>query len=374
VNRAHPDASDALAVLSRVLLSLACLVAVVAALGAWADRQLLDTDEWVSTSGELLRDPAIQSATAAYLSDQLVDTPEVTAKLREGLPPRLAPLAGPLTAGVGELADRTAKRVIASGAFGKVWDETNRRAHNQLLAVINGDNGVLTSRGVILDLRPELGVLAERIGVAPGNTGNTGDHGRVRVLRGDTLDSVRSAVKLLRDLRWGSLALLVILLVAGVATARNRARALGGAGAALIIAGLLILVVRRVGGTYVVDQVSEHGAGRPAAEATWRIATSLLADIAVTGIVLGLVLAAGAWLAGGTGWARSARRFTAPVLIDHPELAFAVVVALLALLLLGGLLPAVGGGWAVLVYLAGAAAGVWALRRTAEQERITPAG
>jgi hypothetical protein len=100
----------------------------------------------------------------------------------------------------------------------------------------------------------------------------------------------------------------------------------------------------------------------------------LLADIAVTGIVLGLVLAAGAWLAGGTRWARSARRFTAPVLIDHPELAFAVVVALLALLLLGGLLPTVGGGWAVLVYLLLAAAGVWALRRTAEQERITPVG
>jgi hypothetical protein len=357
--------------LSRVLLSLACLIAVVAALGAWADRQLLDTDEWVSTSGALLRDPAIQDATAAYLSDQLVDGPEVTARLREGLPPRLAPLAGPLTAGVGELADRTAKRVIASGAFGALWDETNRRAHNQLLAVIDDDDGVLASRGVVLDLRPELGVLAERIGVAPGQTG---DQARVRILRGDTLDSLQTAVKLLRDLRWGSLALLVILLVAGVAFARDRARGLGGAGAALILAGLAILVVRRVAGAYVVDHVTAHGAGQPAAEATWRIATSLLADIAVSGIVLGLVLVLGAWLAGGTGWARSARRFTAPVLVDHPELAFAAVVALLALLLLGGLLPTVGGGWALLIYLAGAAAGVWALRRTAEQERITPAG
>jgi hypothetical protein len=371
VNRPHPDAGDALAVLSRVLLSLACLVAIVAALGAWANRQLLDTEEWVNTSGALLREEAIQDATAAYLADQLVDGPEVTARLREGLPPRLAPLAGPLTAGVGELAQRTAKRVIASGAFGKLWDETNRRAHAQLLAIVNGDEGVRASRGIVLDLRPELGVLAERMGVSPGQTGN---QGRVVILRGDTLDSVRTAVKILRDVRWISLALLVILLVAGVAVARNRARAVGGAGAALIIAGLLVLVVRRVAGTYVVDQVSAHGAQQPAAEATWRIATSLLVEIAVTGIVLGLVLAAGAWLAGGTGWARSARRFAAPVLIDHPELAFAAVVALLALLLLGGLLPTVGGGWAVLAYLAGAAAGVWALRRTAEQERITPAG
>jgi hypothetical protein len=362
---------------ARILLTLACLVAIVAALGAWADRQLLDTDEWVSTSGALLRDPAIQAATAAYLSDQVVDTPQVTAQIRDALPPRLAPLAGPLTAGAGELADRTVRRVISSGAFGKVWDTTNRRAHDQLIAVIDGDSGLLASRGVVLDLRPELGVLAERIGVAPGAT--DADRGRVRVLSGNTLDSVRTAVRILRDVRWGALALLVVLLVAGVSFSGDRARGLGGAGATLILAALGILVVRRLAGDYVVDQVSGHGAGQPAAEATWRIATSLLANIAVTMLVFGLLLALGAWLASGVGWARAVRRFTAPVLVDRPELAFAAVVALLALLLLGGLRPTVGGGWAVLIYLVLAGAGVWALRGVAARERpgagrLTPAG
>jgi hypothetical protein len=362
--------------IARILLSLACLVAVVAALGAWADRQLLDTDEWVSTSGQLLREPAIQAATAAYLSDQVVDTPQVTAQIREALPPRLAPLAGPLTAGAGELADRTVKRVISSGAFQKVWDATNRRAHQQLVAVIEDEDDVLAQRGVILDLRPELGVLAERIGVAPGAANP--DHGRVRILSGDQLDSVRTAVHVLSAVRWGALALLVLLLVGGVALSGDRARGLGGAGAALILAGLLILVVRRVAGDAVVDAVSAQGAGAPAAQATWRIATSVLVDIAKTGVVLGLLLALGAWLAGGTRWAAGVRRFAAPVIVDHPELGFAAVVALLALLLLGGLLPTAGSGWAVLIYLLLAGAGVAALRQTVIREtaatRITPAG
>jgi hypothetical protein len=121
-------------------------------------------------------------------------------------------------------------------------------------------------------------------------------------------------------------------------------------------------------GAYVVDQVSGHGAGQPAAEATWRIATSLLASIAVTALVFGLLLAVGAWLAGGTGWARTVRRFSAPVVVGHPELAFAAVVALLALLLLGGLLPTLGGAWALLIYLGLAVAGVLALRRTTARE------
>jgi hypothetical protein len=320
----------------------------------------------VSTSGQLLRDPAIQAATAAYLSDQLVDTPQVSAQIRDALPPRLAPLAGPLTAGAGELAERTVKRVISSGAFGQVWDATNRVAHDQLVAVIEDQDGVLASRGVVLDLRPELGVLAERIGVAPGAAG--GDHGRVRVLDGDALDTVRTAVRVLRDVRWGSLILLVVLLVAGVAFSADRARGLGGAGAALILAALGILVVRRLAGHHVVDVVSGNGAGMPAAEATWRIATSLLAGIAVTTLVFGLLLAVGGWLASGVAWARSLRRFAAPVLVGHPELAFAAVVALLALLLLGGLLPTVGGAWALLIYLGLAVAGVLALRRTTARE------
>src|ERR1044071_345080 len=96
----------------RVLPILATLLCVIAALGAWADRQLLDTDEFTSASVQLLQDPALQDTTAAYLSDQLIDGPAVADDLRAALPPRLAPLAGPLSAGAGELAERTVRRIM----------------------------------------------------------------------------------------------------------------------------------------------------------------------------------------------------------------------------------------------------------------------
>ena len=351
---------------SSILLVLACVVAIVAVLGAWADRQLLNTDNWVDTSSRLLQEPALQDATAAYLSDQLVDGPTIRARLQEGLPPRLQPLAAPLAAASGEIAERTAKRLIASGAFQKLWRETNRRAHEQFIAIVKG-NTRLANAGVVVDLRPQLGVLATRLGVAPDATG---DHGIVHVLRGDNLKTVRKVVHAIETLRWVSVVLLIVLLVAGVALAPNRAHGIVGAGLALLIAGLALLVVRRAGGNYIVDKLVANGTDESAARATWEIATSLLRDIAGALVVLGVVDVAAGWLAGGSAWARKARRFSTPALTDHADLVYGGVVVLLLILLAAGLLPAAGQLWAIVFYALLAALGVWALRRQVAREAV----
>jgi type IV secretory pathway VirB2 component (pilin) len=350
--------------LSSVLLVLACLVAVVAVLGAWANRQLLDTDNWVDTSSHLLQEPAIQNATAAYLADQLVDGPTIQVKLKDGLPPRLQPLAAPLAAASGEIAERTARRLIASGAFQRLWRETNRRAHRQFIDIVDG-NTRLANAGIVVDLRPQLGVLATRLGVLPDATG---DHGTVHVLKGDNLKTTREIVHAARTLRWVSVVLLIVLLVAGVALAPDRARGILYAGVALLIAGLLLLVARRAGGNYVVDTLADSGTDEPAARATWSIATSLLRDIAGALVVLGVVDIAAGWLAGGTSWARSARRFAAPALTAHGGLVYAGVLVLVLVLIAAGLLPAAGQLWAIVFYALLAAAGVWALRRQVIRE------
>jgi hypothetical protein len=345
--------------LSSILLVLACLVAVVAVLGAWADRQLLNTDNWVDTSSRLLQEPAIQDATANYLADQLVAGTTVKARLQDGLPPQLQALAAPLAAASGEIAQRTARRLIASGGFQTLWRATNRNAHEQFIKIVDGDTR-LANLGVVVDLRPQLGVLAQRLGVVPDATG---DHGRIHVLRGDDLRTVRQVVHAVRTLRWVSVVLLIVLLVAGVALAPVRARGLVYAGIALLAAGLLLLIVRRAGGHYVVDKLIASGTDGPAATATWSIATSLLREIAGTVVVLGVVTIASGWLAGGTAWARASRRFAAPVLTAHGGLVYAGVITVLLVLIAAGLLPAAVHLWAIVFYLVLAALGVWALRR-----------
>lgn len=350
--------------LSSILLVLACVVTVVAVLGAWADRQLLNTGNWVDTSSRLLQEPAIQDATAAYLADQLVDGPTIRAKLQDGLPPRLRPLAAPLAAASGEIAERTARRLISSGAFQTLWRQTNRRAHQQFIAIVDG-NTRLANLGVVIDLRPQLGVLATRLGVLPDATG---DHGTIHVLKGDNLKTVRQIVHTVRTLRWVSVVLMIVLLVAGVALAPDRARGIVYAGLALLAAGLLLLTVRRAGGTHVVNKLIDSGTDGPAATATWSIATSLLRQIAGTVVVLGVCTIASGWLAGGTSWARRSRRFIAPAMTAHGGLVYAgVTVALLVLIALG-LLPGAAQLWAIVFYLVLAGLGVWALRRQIVRE------
>jgi hypothetical protein len=350
--------------LSSILLVLACVVAVIAVLGAWADRQLLNTDNWVDTSSRLLQQPAIQDATSAYLADQLVDGPTIQAKLKDGLPPRLQALAAPLAAASGEVAQRTAQRLIASGAFQTLWRTTNRRAHQQFIKIVDGDTR-LANLGIVVDLRPQLGVLAQRLGVAPNATGA---HGTIHVLKGDDLKTVRQIVHAVRTLRWVSVVLLIVLLVAGVALAPDRPRGIVYAGLALLIAGLLLLIVRRAGGHYVVDKLVASGTDEAAATATWSIATSMLHDIAGALVVLGVVDVAAGWLAGGTSWARRSRRFVTPALTAHGGLVYAGVLVALLILLAAGLLPAAGQLWAIVFYALLAAGGVWALRRQVIRE------
>jgi hypothetical protein len=349
----------------RVLPVLATLLCVIAALGAWADRQLLDTDEFTSASVQLLQDPAVQATTAAYLADQLIDGPQVAANLRAALPPRLAPLAGPLSAGAGELAERTVTRIMRSGAFQALWETSTRRMHRQVKAVIEDDDGVLAQRGVILDLRPQLGVLAQRLGV---RGAATGDKATVKVLKGDQLDTVRKAVNLLHAVRWISALLAIVALVATVAVWPDKARGLLVAGLVLVIGALILLIVRRVAGRELVTAVTDNGAAADSARATWRVLTSLLAQIAGTGLVLGLLCVLGGWLAGGTAWAAKARGVVSPGVVGHPELTYGVVLGAIVALLAAGLLPAASRPLAIVLYLVLAGAGVWALRRQIAQE------
>jgi hypothetical protein len=351
--------------ISAVLLILASVVAVVAVLGAWANRQLLDTDQWVDTSTSLMQEPTVQAATAAYLSDQLINGTTVRDQLEQALPKRLDALAGPLAAGSGELADRTAKRLITSGAFQKLWRETNRKTHEQFRRVVVDNETLLPNAGVVLDLRPQLGVLAQRLGVSADTSGNKG---RIRVLYGDELKTVRDAVDVLQTVRWVSVLVLLVLLVAAVWIAPEKPGAILGVGVALVVAGLLVLTVRRLGGQYVINKSVDAGGNQEVAQEVWRIATGLLRSIAGAGVVVGVLFVLAGWVAGGTRWALATRRFLAPALADHVGLVLGAVAIVLFALLAAGLLPAAGSLWAVVLYAVLAGAGVLALRRQVEHE------
>ena len=99
---------------STALVVLASIVLFLGGFAVWAARQILNTDDWVETSSELLEDEAINSAVQTFLVDELFTVVDVKAELEGALPPQLKPLAGPAAGGVRTLAERVAEKALES--------------------------------------------------------------------------------------------------------------------------------------------------------------------------------------------------------------------------------------------------------------------
>jgi hypothetical protein len=359
---------------SRVLVVLASLLAVLACLAIWVDRQLLNTDHWTDTSAALLRDRPIQGQLAKYLSDELFSNGAASARIAEALPPRLAPLAGPASAGLSDLAERLARRALSSGALQKLWVDTNRATHRQFVALTKGEGVVVQGSGVVLDLRPLLGEVAQRVGLGPDFVNRLpAGKGRLVVIRKDQLDTLESAADLLRGLPIVVIALMLIAFGTAVALAPERRRdVLRNCGIGLLIAGLFVLILRRLLGNHIVDAVAGHGVAAPAAADTWTIATSLLAAIATSTLLVGAAVIVGTWFAGPGERATGARRQVAPLLVERPGVVYAGLSVLLLIVLVWGPFEATRSWLGALVFTLLAAAGAFAL--DAQIRRELPPG
>src|SRR3954451_16080602 len=117
---------------ARGLVVLASILAFAGILAVWANRQLLDTDNWTKTSTELLQRPVIRQQLAGFLVDQLYANVDVQGELAQALPPRIQPLAGPAASGLRELADRVALRALENPHVQGLWADANRQAHRSL--------------------------------------------------------------------------------------------------------------------------------------------------------------------------------------------------------------------------------------------------
>ncbi len=328
---------------SRILVALASLLAVVALLGSWVDRQLLNTGDWTATSAALLRSDDVRVPLADELSAELADGSRTTEALQSALPPRLQPLAGPAGSLVADAVQRAVQRVLASGKVQDVWVAANRVTHAQFVRLVDGNGPLVTDQGVVLDLRPLAGAVAEQVGLSADVANRIpASRGRIVVFPPEKLKTLQRAGDLLDLLSWlpGVLALACFALAVWWAGGRpdGRRRALLASGAGLVLAALLVLVVRRIAGNQVADALTGGGPLEPTAHAVWQIATTLLAELAAVVLIVGAGAMAGAWLAGDGTRARWLRARFAPGLAARPDLAFGIAgLAYLALIAWGPL-------------------------------------
>ena len=115
-----------------MLLTITTLLLIVAIVAIWANRQLLNPDNWSSTSTSLLQNETIRTATANYLVDQLYANVDVSARSSQRLPPRLQPLAGPIAGALRNAAVQGTELALSRPVIQNAWATANRAARSRL--------------------------------------------------------------------------------------------------------------------------------------------------------------------------------------------------------------------------------------------------
>src|SRR6201996_3478986 len=300
------------------LLVLGALFAFLSVFSIWVERQALDTSEWVHTSGRLIQNSKIRAAVGEYLVEQLYENVDVEKELEDILPGETKELAGAAAGGLRQVAGTGAEKVLETGTAQGLWETANRTAHEQLMAVLeNKKEAVSTANGEVkLNLGSMLTNLAGQIGLGQSLAEKLpADAGQITILKSEQLKTAQDIVVAIKGL---ALVLSILtFLTFGLAiylTQGGRWVTVLFSGVGLIIAGLLVVVLRKVAGGIVVDQLVKQENVKPAAEAAWSIGTSLMVSIATTIIIVGVFFSAAGWLASPTGSARGTRRVIAPAL------------------------------------------------------------
>ncbi|GAB3198204.1 hypothetical protein GCM10027062_11830 [Nocardioides hungaricus] len=243
-----------------VVTLLVVVIAVLTPLGVlarWMHDEVADTERYVESVAPLASDPAIQAA----VTDRI--TAEITSRLRiqavtedavdaladRGLPPlaasSLSALSGPLADSVeGFVRDQVAE-MVASDRFRTAWEEANRQAHTQLVAVLTGEDTDLVQVGddaVSVDLAPVVDAVKQRL-IDRGFTlaeRLRAVEARFTIFRSEDITQAQSAFRLLSTLNTVLPVLVLVLLALAVAIARRRRRAVIAAMLAIAASMLLL--------------------------------------------------------------------------------------------------------------------------------------
>ncbi|MFN8160607.1 MAG: SHOCT domain-containing protein [Solirubrobacterales bacterium] len=324
----------------KALLIVASFLTVVAIFAAWVQQQALDTSQWVSTSGKLLAKSEVRDALANYAVDQLYENVDVQKEVKNVLPDgNLQDLAGPISSGLREVAVKGAQQILETSRFQSLWQQANQVAHEAFIRVIE-DKGQAVSTGggtVTLRLRPLIIQVADDLGIgADVSSKLPADVGNIKILSSDQLGLAQTIVKLVNGIALATTLIVLALFALAIYLSDGyRWLTVLGVGIGLIVAGVVVLILRSVGGDVVVRDLAADNAQAAGAQ-VWSVGTSLLRSIAISTITYGVFFILAAWLASPARSATATRRAIAPVMHEYPAVVGGVFGLLALVYVLAG--------------------------------------
>jgi hypothetical protein len=320
-------------VVAALLIVLGCVLAPLAGVAVWARNQVTNTDRYVATVAPLASDPAIQNAIADQITAQVftyIDVQGLTNQALEalterGLRPQVADqlraLSTPIANGLQSFTRTQVGRIVQSPAFADAWVQAKRLAHEELVKALTGEGGgaiTVENDTVSINLAAFIQTVKQQL-VAAGFTlaeRIPQVNASFVLFQSKDITRVRSAFNLLTTLGNWLPVIALLLLALGVYVARDHRRALIAAGLGVAVAMLLLALGLAVFRSIYLDAVPASALPHDAAAVLYDTIVRFLRAGLRTVFVLGLVVAAGAFLtgqsvtatrtrqslAGGIGW------------------------------------------------------------------------
>jgi hypothetical protein len=306
-------------IVATLMIVVACVLAPLSVVAIWTRNQVTNTDRYVATITPLASDPAVQQAITDQITAQVftyIDIQALTTQVADalsarvegrGLPPQAAAalqgLAGPVANGVQGFVRTQVERIVQSQAFEDAWIQANRAAHEALVKALTGEGGgAVTVEGdtVSLNLGPFIQTVKQQL-VAQGFTlaERIPQVDKSFVLfQSQDITRAQRAFSLLNTLGVWLPVIAIVLLVLGVYVAKDHRRALVGAALGVAISMVVLALGLTVFRSIYLDAVPAAVLPHDAAAVLYDTIVRFLRLGLRTVLVLGLVVAAGAFLSG----------------------------------------------------------------------------
>ncbi len=298
-----------------LLIFAGCVLAPISVLAVWTANQVSDTSRYVANVAPLIKDPAIQNALTDKLTSEIVTridvkglTDQAAADLSQKGFTRIGSLlkgvSGSLASGVAGFVHSSIHKIITGPRMANAWVQVNRVASQQLVAVLSGSGGKNGAVGVkngqvTLDIAP-LEAVAKQDLVARGLT-IAGKipivHATFALFPSKNLAKAQKAYRLINDLKIVLPIVTLVLLGLGVCAARGRRRALIGAGLGFAVSMLVLGAGLAIARVIYLNSVPAS-ASADAAAAAFDILVRFIKTALRTLLVVGLVVAVGAFFTG----------------------------------------------------------------------------
>jgi hypothetical protein len=285
------------------LVVLVCVLAPLSVMGVWLRNTVLHTDQFVDTLAPLSDDPDVENAVANRVTNALVDSTDLEDRISDALPARAKPAAPFITGGAEQVVHTAALKIAQSDQFDELWERMLRRAHTQVVAVLQGkgtDNLTTKNGQVVLRIGPVaekvLDALQQRTSLFDDVDVQRVDR-EIVLVDSEDLRKAQGAVDVFDTIANYLPFVLLALLAIAIWLSGNRRRTILRAALGIALGMALLLIIFNLGRTLYLDALPAS-VNEAAATAVYDQVLSFLVTALRTAFVVAIIVAIGAWLVG----------------------------------------------------------------------------